>query len=83
MIRPIFFFYYFTYYFYFFVCHFYQEELSYEKAVMDIICKRKQGTSVCKDVLEKTLAIEKKTLVLLYFILVYAASMIYFVLDGN
>ena len=37
--------------------------MEYEKAVMDVIGKRRQGTKVCKDILEKTLVIEKKTVV--------------------
>jgi hypothetical protein len=42
---------------------FFLDEMEYEKAVMEVIGKRRQGTKMCKDILEKTLAIEKKSVV--------------------
>ncbi|KZS20816.1 Uncharacterized protein APZ42_012486 [Daphnia magna] len=37
-----------------------KEAMEHEKTVMEIIGKRRQGTTACRDVLEKTLAIEQK-----------------------
>lgn len=39
------------------------EKEEYEKAVLDVISKRRQGTKTCKDVLEKTLSLEKRAVV--------------------
>jgi hypothetical protein len=41
------------------------DEKEYNEAIEDVIYKRKQGTKMCKDVLEKKLAIEKKAAVCL------------------
>lgn len=43
--------------------NFLDNNIEYEKVIMDIISKRRQGTKVCKDVLEKTLHLERKTVV--------------------
>lgn len=47
------------------------EAMEHEKTVMEIIGKRRQGTTACRDVLQKTLAIEQKRMVSLIHILVF------------
>ncbi|KAI9556425.1 hypothetical protein GHT06_016213 [Daphnia sinensis] len=42
-----------------------KEAMEHEKTVMEIIGKRRQGTTACRDVLEKTLAIEQKRMIAL------------------
>ncbi|XP_057373803.1 uncharacterized protein LOC130694739 [Daphnia carinata] len=42
-----------------------KEAMEHEKTVMEIIGKRRQGTTACRDVLEKTLAIEQKRMMAL------------------